>query len=256
MEKNKKKLSAPLIVALVLCVALLGFSAFQLAGIYVEYKKGEDEYEALREFVKTEVPEVDYEGDEPLQPEEEAEPRVDFAELKALNEDIIGWIEVPDTPISYPIVQGEDDVYYLTHTCNNTENSAGSIFMETLNSADFSDVHTILYGHNMKNGSMFGTLMEYESPSYLVAHPLIFIDTEEGSHAYKIFSCYRVDADSDSYTIGFKADEMYVNFLKKLKERSAYDTGVEVTMDDKIITLSTCTNTGTNRYLVHAKKAW
>ncbi|MCI8334842.1 MAG: class B sortase [Lachnospiraceae bacterium] len=256
MEKNKKKLSAPLIVALVLCVALLGFSAFQLAGIYVEYKKGEDEYEALREFVKTEVPEVDYEGDEPLQPEEEAEPRVDFAELKALNEDIIGWIEVPDTPISYPIVQGEDDVYYLTHTFNNTENSAGSIFMETLNSADFSDVHTILYGHNMKNGSMFGTLMEYESPSYLVAHPLIFIDTEEGSHAYKIFSCYRVDADSDSYTIGFKADEMYVNFLKKLKERSAYDTGVEVTMDDKIITLSTCTNTGTNRYLVHAKKAW
>ncbi len=256
MEKNKKKLSAPLIVALVLCVALLGFSAFQLAGIYVEYKKGEDEYEALREFVKTEVPEVDYEGDKPLQPEEEAEPRVDFAELKALNEDIIGWIEVPDTPISYPIVQGEDDVYYLTHTFNNTENSAGSIFMETLNSADFSDVHTILYGHNMKNGSMFGTLMEYESPSYLVAHPLIFIDTEEGSHAYKIFSCYRVDADSDSYTIGFKADEMYVNFLKKLKERSAYDTGVEVTMDDKIITLSTCTNTGTNRYLVHAKKAW
>ena len=256
MEKNKKKLSAPLIVALVLCVALLGFSAFQLAGIYVEYKKGEDEYEALREFVKTEVPEVDYEGDEPLQPEEEAEPRVDFAELKALNEDIIGWIEVPDTPISYPIVQGEDDVYYLTHTFNNTENSAGSIFMETLNSADFSDVHTILYGHNMKNGSMFGTLMEYESPSYLVAHPLIFIDTEEGSHAYKIFSCYRVDADSDSYTIGFKADEMYVNFLTKLKERSAYDTGVEVTMDDKIITLSTCTNTGTNRYLVHAKKAW
>ena len=74
-------------------------------------------------------------------------------------------------PISYPIVQGEDDVYYLTHTFNNTENSAGSIFMETLNSADFSDVHTILYGHNMKNGSMFGTLMEYESPSYLVAHP-------------------------------------------------------------------------------------
>ena len=254
MEK-KKKLSAPLVAALILCVALLGFSAFQLVGIYMEYKKGDDEYEALREFVKAEVPELDYEGEDP-RPPEEAESRVDFAELKALNEDVIAWIEIPETAISYPIVQGEDDVYYLTHTFNDTENSAGAIFMEALSSPDFTDMHTILYGHNMKNGSMFGSLMEYESPSYLVAHPLIFIDTEEGSHAYKIFSCYQVDADSDSYTIGFKADEMYVNFLKKLKERSDYDTGVEVTMEDKIITLSTCTNTGTNRYLVHAKKVW
>lgn len=255
METKKKKLSAPLLAALILCVALLGFSAFQLAGIYMEYKKGTDEYDALKEFVKAELPEVDYSEEEPQAPEE-TEPRVEFAELKAINKDIVAWIEIPDTPISYPIVKGEDDVYYLTHTFNGTENSAGSIFMETLNSPDFTDMHTILYGHNMKNGSMFGSLMEYESPSYLVAHPLIFIDTEEGSHAYKIFACYRVDADSDSYTIGFKADEMYVNFLKKIKERSAYDTGVEVTMEDEIITLSTCTNTGTNRYLVHAKKAW
>ena len=254
MEK-KKKLSVPLLVTLILCVALLGFSAFQLVGIYMEYKKGSDEYDALKEFVKAEIPEVEYNEEEPQEPEE-TKPRIDFAELKAINEDVIGWIEIPDTVISYPIVQGDDDVYYLTHTFNDTENSAGSIFMEALSSPDFTDMHTIIYGHNMQNGSMFGELSEYESPSFLVAHPLIFIDTEEGSHAYKIFSCYVTAADSDSYTIGYKADEMYVNFLKKLKERSSYDTGVEVTKDDPIITLSTCTKSGKDRYLVHAKKVW
>ena len=259
-------------VILVLLAAVFVFSGVRLYQSVMEYKTGTDEYDQLAKDAYPDIlPPVVPEGFQPDEGAEEGEEETETAKqaqqdpalsfeighqkLREINGDYVGWIAMNDI-INYPVVQGSDNEYYLTHTFNNTENSAGSIFMETLNSADFSDVHTILYGHNMKNGSMFGTLMEYESPSYLVAHPLIFIDTEEGSHAYKIFSCYRVDADSDSYTIGFKADEMYVNFLKKLKERSAYDTGVEVTMDDKIITLSTCTNTGTNRYLVHAKKAW
>lgn len=255
MEKKKKKISAPIVVAIVLCLALLGFSAWQLAGIFMEYKRGTDEYDSLREYVKDQLPDMEF-GEEEAPPET-TESRIDFAELKALNEDVIGWIEIPGTEINYPIVHGDDDAYYLNHTFNDNLNSAGAIFIETLNSPDFTDLHTIIYGHNMKNGSMFGSLTEYKSASYMVEHPLIFIDLEDGSsHAYRIFSCYETDPLSDSYTIGFQRDEMYTNFLKKLKDRSEYDMDVDVTVDDSIITLSTCTKTGEDRFVVHAKLAW
>ena len=149
-----------------------------------------------------------------------------------------------------------DDSYYLNHTFSKKVNGAGSIFVETLNSADFTDLHTIIYGHNMKNGSMFAGLKEYRSASYLVAHPNVYVDLADGTHAYQIFSVYEADADSDSYTIGFAPDETYEEYLKTIKGRSLYDTSVTVTREDSIITLSTCTKHGEKRFLVHAKKLY
>ena len=108
----------------------------------------------------------------------------------------------------------------------------------------------------MKNGSMFAGLKNYESPSYLVAHHTVYIDLADGTHAYQIFSVYESPSESDSYTIGFAPDEQYETFLQTLKSRSSYDTGVTVTKDDYIITLSTCTKSGEHRYLVHAKKVY
>lgn len=253
-RRKKKRFAVPLIILLVICIGVLGFSAWQLVGIYLEYKEGTDEYEDLRQYVKDEVPEegTGNNGEEGG----DREQRVAFDELRALNEDVIGWIEIPDTQVNYPILKGEDDAYYLNHTFNHTVNSSGSIFMEVLNSPDFTDLHTIIYGHNMKNGAMFGELKEYKSPSFLVAHPLIYIDLEDGTHAYEIFSCYQTTVKSDSYTIGFERNDEYSAFLKKLKDRADYDTGVEVSVVDDIISLSTCDKSGTKRYLVHAKKIW
>ena len=108
----------------------------------------------------------------------------------------------------------------------------------------------------MKNGSMFAGLKNYASPSYLVAHPNVYIDLADGTHCYQIFSVYEVEAESDSYTIGFAPDEQYETFLQTLKGRSEYDTGVTVTKEDSIVTLSTCTRNGEHRYLVHAKKIY
>ena len=108
----------------------------------------------------------------------------------------------------------------------------------------------------MKNGSMFAGLKNYSSPSYLVSHPTVYLDLADGTHAYQIFSVYEAAADSDSYTIGFAPDEQYEEYLRTIKGRSEYDTGVDVTKDDFIITLSTCTRSGEDRYLVHAKKLW
>lgn len=264
MKKKKKSIS--LLILLVVCVAVLGISIWQLATIFIEYKKGTDEYDKLQSYVSSE-PAEDETGadtDEETESEDGTESdgeteqieRVAVSELKAQNSDTVGWIQIPGTQISYPLMHTSDDSYYLNHTFSKKLNSAGSIFMETQNSADFTDLHTIIYGHNMKNGSMFAGLKNYSSASYLVAHPKVYIDLEDGTHAYQIFSVYEAEADSDSYTIGFAPDETYEEYLKKIKERSLYDTSVSVTKEDSVITLSTCTKHGEKRFLVHAKKLY
>lgn len=269
-EKRKKKMSKksiPLMVVLVICIVALGISIWQLSSIFLEYKAGTDEYDKLHTYVSgdpAEEPEqaaeeadaAEEDGAEEENGSEEQVQRVAISELQSQNPDTVGWIQIPGTRISYPLMRTSDDSYYLNHTFSKKVNSAGSIFVETLNSGDFTDLHTIIYGHNMKNGSMFAGLKEYSSASYLVAHPNIYIDLADGTHAYQIFSVYEAEADSDSYTIGFAPDEVYEEYLNMIKGRSQYDTSVTVTKEDSIITLSTCTRHGEKRFLVHAKKLY
>ena len=261
-RQKKKKMPVPLIIVLCVCVVALGVSIWQLSDIFLEYKAGTDEYEDLQQYVMAEIPEEETPAAEDAAEggedgvEEERVQRVALSELQAQNPDTVGWIEIPGTGISYPLMQADDDAYYLNHTFSNKVNSAGSIFVEALNSPDFTDLHTIIYGHNMKNGSMFAGLKNYASPSYLVAHPNVYIDLADGTHCYQIFSVYEVEAESDSYTIGFAPDEQYETFLQTLKSRSEYDTGVTAAKEDSIVTLSTCTRNGEHRYLVHAKKIY
>lgn len=264
-RRKKNRRSVPLIIAMGVCVIVLAVSIWQLSGIFLEYKAGTDEYEELQETYAAEEP-VDESTDTATGEENDTEEgdtgetemvqRVAVSELQAQNPDTAGWIQIPGTGISYPLMHTGDDSYYLNHTFSKKVNSAGSIFMETLNSTDFTDLHTIIYGHNMKNGSMFAGLKEYRSASYMVTHPIIYIDLTDGTHAYQVFSVYEADADSDSYTIGFAPDEQYETFLNTIKSRSEYDTGVEVMKEDSIITLSTCTKHGEKRFVVHAKKLY
>ena len=246
-------------MALVLCLGMVIFCGSQLAGIFLEYKEGTDEYDELKKYVEKELPDVPYNEDTSAEEGEEVrEQRIAFEELKAQNEDVIGWIEIPDTEISYPLMQGDDDQYYLKHTFSGNKNSAGSIFVEYQNKPDLTDRHTIIYGHNMKNGSMFGGLKEYRNASYLVDHPMVYIDLEDGTHAYQIFSCYETPANSNTYTIGFASqpDGRYEQFVQTLKNSSAYDTGIDVSKNDRVITLSTCTKRSENRFVVHAKRIY
>ena len=259
-RKRRRRIPVVLIVALVLCLAMVIFCGSQLAGIFLEYKEGTDEYDDLRKYVEEELPEVAYgeKADSDTGEEGECRLRIDLEALKAENEDTVGWIEIPDTEISYPLMQGDDDAYYLKHTFSGNTNTAGSIFIEALNSPNFTDLHTIIYGHNMKNGSMFGGLKEYRSASYLLEHPMVYIDLEDGTHAYEIFSCYETSSNSDTYTIGFASepDGKYAQFVDMIKSRSEYDTGIEVSKNDRVITLSTCTKSGTKRFVIHGKKIY
>ena len=249
------------------CICLLAFSIWKLATIFIGYSSGDKEYKDLQQYVlsEPETPDQDSSSSDNTSDDtsEEApeaasskEERIDFASLKKINEEAVGWIEIPGTEISYPVVHTTDNVYYLTHTFRHQENKSGAIFVEASNAEDFSDLHTIVYGHNMKNGSMFAGLKNYGKKNYYEAHPYIYLDQEDGTHCYQIFSCHEADVTDITYTIGYHSDDTYAAFLDELTASSLYNTGVSVGTNDSVLTLSTCTNKGAKRFVVHAKKLY
>ena len=180
-KKKQKKRGNPLWTLVFLAaLAVFCFSGYKLIGIYLDYKTGTDEYRDLQQYTteitktpetpaltKTEEPQAESEPAEPSEPEPEplsypTEPplAVDFESLKAINPDVKGWLYIEALDISYPVVQGPDNDAYLHTTYEGTSNFAGSIFLDYQNQGDFSDGNTIVYGHNMKNLSMFGKLKQ------------------------------------------------------------------------------------------------
>ncbi len=146
---------------LLLCIAVFGIAAVKLIDIGKEYYDGQKEYEELKAYIK-EVPVCQPEkmtGDEP---EKETGKEIDFEGLRKINEDLVAWIQIPGIGVDYPVVQGEDNEYYLYHTFQKENNKAGSIFLDYRNHDDFTDRRVILYGHNMKDGSMFSNLKQYQ----------------------------------------------------------------------------------------------
>lgn len=257
-KKNKKKRTAGDVIRTIIMFAALAvflFSAAQLAKIFLEYKKGTDEYNRVREYVTTTEPEE--ETQEPLEGEEMPKPtppQVDWANLKAINEDIIGWIQIEGTEISYPIVKGIDNSYYLKHTFEKNSNAAGAIFIDYTNRSDFQDCNTLIYGHNMKNGSMFGRLRKYFKDKDSVPGRYIWICTPDKKYRYEIFSSHVVDAAGETYTLFPEANEQFASYLDSMKQQSLVDFGTEVTKEDKVITLSTCTGNDATRFVVQAKR--
>ncbi len=180
--------------------------------------------------------------------------QVDFEGLKAKNPDVVAWIQMPALEISYPVVQGKDNSYYLYHMFDGESNKNGSIFVDYHNSPDFTDSNTIVYGHNMKDKSMFGTLNGYQDQALYEQHPCFYIYIPGYVLEYQIVSCYAGRIGSIGYTHGFPEPEDFQEFLDQILSYAGYDTGTEVTTEDKIVTLSTCVNSNRNyRYLVHGK---
>lgn len=254
-RKKQQKLYLFLGLGIGLCACLLIFSIYKLSSIFLGYQSGSKEYTELQQYVTAEAPPPD---ETPADEEDSGArvSRIDLASLKEINSEAVGWVEIPDTEISYPMAHTSDNSYYLTHTFSNEKNKAGSIFIETANKSDFSDLHTIIYGHNMKNGSMFAGLKNFSKKDYWESHPYVYIDLEDGSHCYEIFSCHVAPVTDITYTIGFAPDDTYASFLEEITASSAYDTGVKVGVDDYVVSLSTCTNGGKDRFVVHAKKLY
>lgn len=175
---------------------------------------------------------------------------VDFGLLQAQNPDIIAWIYSPDTPINYPVVQGEDNQYYLRRLTDGSSNVAGTIFMDFRNSPDLSDRNSLIYGHNMTNDSMFGTFSEYRRQAYYEAHPTMWLLTPERSFRVELIAGFVTRADSDSYTLFETAEELQ-EYLEEAAGRSTFDAQADLTQVSRIVTLSTCTYEGDDqRYIL------
>ena len=178
----------------------------------------------------------------------------DLAELQAVNPDVLGWISIPDTPISYPLLQGEDNSYYLEHTWQKEYNPGGSIFMECQNNSDFSSFNTIIYGHRMSDSSMFNSLRHYENGEYLAQHPRIYIAETDGVRVYEVFSACEVTVTDPVYWLITTQEKYKQAMIDFCIEQSVVDTGIVPDVEDRLLTLSTCTSMAVsdNRWVVIA----
>lgn len=254
----KKKKRSPLsMIVLLLCLAVAAFSAWKLYGYFRGYRDGEKEYEDLTQYVE----ETDAGQDSGKKGKKDKCPiQVDFASLSAINPDIVGWVYIEDTGINYPVVQGEDNEYYLHHTFEGRENFSGAIFMDTTCSPDFSSDNSILFGHNLKTGEMFGALKklydtEYNAEADWTKHPDIWVVTPEASMEYRIFAAREisVEQDTDVYMVDFARAEEYLQWMQQQKAASLYETDTDISRPEPMITLSTCTSDSEDgRFVVQA----
>ncbi len=181
--------------------------------------------------------------------------KFNFSKLKDKNEDTIGWINIGDTAIDYPVVQAEDNRYYLNHDYQNNRSVQGSIFMDYRNQEDIKDNHIIFYGHNMKNGTMFHDLNKYKDENFLNEHRYINFYGETGYYKWEVFSTYNTDPSFNYIQTEFGSSEQYLSFINQLRSRSDFSyMGEQLSAKDKVLTLSTCSQgLKDGRRVVHAR---
>lgn len=242
MKKTTKTL---LTILCVVFICVFAFSGYKLYSIIHEYKVSERMYNGLSgQFVSkgdNDRPTLDKPKEEEQGPTEISPITVDFDALLNTSSDVIGWLYSADTVINYPVVQAEDNFFYLYRFIDGTYNGGGSLFMDCTNYSDFSGKHSVIYGHHMNDGSMLASICNYRKQEYYDAHPVLYLNTPTQNYRVEPFSGFVTAADSAAYTMDFANDAEYSAFLEKMKGFSDFDCDVEMTAEDRMITLSTCT---------------
>ena len=188
-----------------------------------------------------------------LKADSQNETPIDFAALQQEYPDVVGWLQMDDVDVSYPIVQGSDNERYLHCDPSGAASVDGAIFLDYRNRSIDTDLYALVYGHNMLDESMFGRLDEYVNEEfYRKGTGSFHVYTPNGSYRYKIFAVNIVDPSDDVYMTGFTNTQAFAPFVQQLKDSSRYDTGVEVAGSDHVMTLSTCSDT--NRLVLVAKR--
>lgn len=176
-----------------------------------------------------------------------------LAALQEINSDVKGWIVLPGTGVSYPVLQGSDNDFYLSHDWKKDRYSVGSIFLDCDSSASFTDFNTLIYGHRMKDRSMFGRLKRYAKQDYLDAHPDLYVRTAEGVFRYAIYAAYEADVASLAFRGALADEEARAEFIRLGLESSVVTAGVTPRTTDRFLTLITCTGNGyESRWIVQA----
>ncbi len=253
------------VILVIVLVGIIAVSGWNIYNTTTEYEDGDDTYDELQSFIQiptappTEPPKetlppetspsaptgtaeaTETTEPEPTEPPDDTLwPVVDFAALKEINPDVVGWVYLEGTNINYPIVQADDNSYYLRRLYTGKKNHSGCIFMDYRCHSDLSSRHTVIYGHNMNNGAMFADLTKYRRQSFYDSHPVILILTPDGNYKVEIFSGYIDKSTGDAWLLDLN-ERNTEKWLNEVTEKSMFKTDVIPGKDDQIFTLSTCT---------------
>ena len=266
-QKNKKRVRLITTVVIVVCSVTLLVSAAALLYIEAKYKESSEHYNTLRQYMvdSTVITNGDSNGLQDTHGETDGAGQldsqggvkqlsIDFESLREINPDIVAWLICKDTAINYPVVHGADNSYYLTHLFDLTRNNAGCLFVDMKNTSGFMDKNTIIYGHNMNDGSMFNTLGSFKEQSFFEANPRMLLITPDATYIVELFAGFIADIQSDAWRLDFNDDAEFAAWVESVRGRSAFQSDVSVESGDRVITLSTCTYERDNvRYILVGK---
>lgn len=243
---NKKKSNIPSIILMCFFTALLIYSGTKIVIWYMNNQNNKKISDEIAEFVT--VDETKEDDDEKYV--------VDFEKLKEKNSDIVAWLKVKGTNIETTVVKTTNNDYYLTHNFNKEYNSAGWIFADYKNKVDGTDKNLVIYGHNMRDDSMFGSLKWVINEDWYnnEDNKYITLITENETQVYEVFSVYRIEKEDYYIQTNFNTEKEFNTFAQTIKKRSKKDFNVDVNKEDTVLTLSTCANNNKYRVVLHAKK--
>lgn len=236
-----------------MAAAVLGFSLYQIGGYLLGYYQSSQMNQRLAEDAVVLLPTQESAPKTDADPAEEENTAstqetyldetppltVDFDVLQQESPDVIAWLYSSDTPINLPVVQGKDNDYYLYHMVNGSENALGTLFADYRNDGHFQDRNTIIYGHNIKNGSMFGTLCNYKKQEHYDEHPVMWLLTRDRNYKVELYAGYVTSSSSEAF--GFvQYDEETQALYETAIEQSTFKADVKFQPGDRIVTLSTC----------------
>ena len=253
---NSEKKSKNNILFVAIEILLAGVMLYSGGKIYNWYKDNQHNDRVMGDISQASLTnEAENKGENESMAESKVETKIDFKKLKEQNKDTVGWIKINGTNIDYPVVKGEDNSYYLTHSFDKSVNNAGWVFADYRNKFDTTDKNIIIYAHNRKDKSMFGTLRNvlkkewYENPENLKAK----FTTENQVYDYEVFSIYRIEAEDYYIQTNFDHNS-FLEFLNTIKKRSIKDFGGTISCNEEILTLSTCDVKNNYRVVLHLKK--
>lgn len=250
MSRKRNKIIITIIVLLVL--SIVGSLAYILMKT-INDNEAEENYNTIASSYASEISHVP-DTTAPSIDVKKVDNPIDFESLRKENSDIYSWIYIPNTSVNYPVLQSHvDDNFYLDHDANQNYSYSGSIYSQICNSRDYSDRVTVLYGHNMANGSMFATLHRFYDSQFFSQNKYIYVYTPDRKLTYEIVSAFEYDDRHIMNSFDFSDDKVFSDYLDMIQNPHSVSVNkrdTKLTTDDKIIVLSTCLNSGDGRYLV------
>lgn len=247
--RKKQKSKKNTVLFWIVCLILVGILIFSGIKIYKWYKENNNNNKIIEKVSEAVIIKDD-------EPEENNKYVIDFEALKKQNSETVAWLKVNNTKIEYPVVKTKNNDYYLTRSFDKSENSAGWIFADYKNKFDGKDKNIVVYGHNRRDGSMFGSLKNILSSKWYnnEENQNVIFNINGQNYTYRVFSVYQIEKEDYYIKTNFSSNNEYEKFLNTIKKRSVNDFKEDVSKDDTILTLSTCANNNMYRVVLHAKR--